>query len=107
MTGALRDSLPACGQRNFTSLSEFYSNPTWVAQSGTADLLSGSRFVRFEFLDTRLEGSNNDAYLDAAYLKLSEDIAMAVPEPETYAMMLAGFGLLGFVLRRGKQALPA
>jgi len=27
----------------------------------------------------------------------------AIPEPETYAMMLVGFGLLGFVARRRKQ----
>jgi hypothetical protein len=26
-----------------------------------------------------------------------------VPEPETYAMLLAGFALLGFVARRRKQ----
>ena len=29
----------------------------------------------------------------------------AIPEPETYAMMLVGFSLLGFVARRRKQAL--
>ena len=28
----------------------------------------------------------------------------AIPEPETYAMMLVGFGLLGFVARRRRQA---
>ena len=26
-----------------------------------------------------------------------------VPEPETYAMMLAGFGLMGFMVRRRKN----
>lgn len=30
---------------------------------------------------------------------------LAVPEPETYAMMLVGFGLLGFVARRRKGRL--
>ncbi len=29
--------------------------------------------------------------------------APAVPEPETYAMLLAGLGLMGFVARRRKQ----
>ncbi len=30
----------------------------------------------------------------------SGDIAAAVPEPETYAMMLAGLGLLGWRMHR-------
>ena len=29
--------------------------------------------------------------------------ALAVPEPETYAMLLAGLGLMGFTARRRKQ----
>ena len=29
---------------------------------------------------------------------------LAVPEPETYAMLMAGLGLMGFVARRRKQA---
>ena len=35
----------------------------------------------------------------------SQDVAVfaPVPEPETYAMMLAGLGLMGFVARRRKQ----
>lgn len=36
------------------------------------------------------------------YLKLS-NVTAPIPEPETYAMMLAGLGLLGFVARRRKQ----
>ncbi|PXW84746.1 putative secreted protein with PEP-CTERM sorting signal [Nitrosomonas sp. Nm84] len=34
---------------------------------------------------------------------LSEFVVSAVPEPETYAMLLAGLGLLGFVVRRRKE----
>ncbi|MBI1989245.1 MAG: PEP-CTERM sorting domain-containing protein, partial [Betaproteobacteria bacterium] len=30
-------------------------------------------------------------------------ILAAIPEPETYAMMLAGLGLMGFVARRRRQ----
>lgn len=35
------------------------------------------------------------------------DVAAPVPEPETYAMMLAGLGLLGMGARRRKQKLDA
>ena len=33
----------------------------------------------------------------------SDAIASAVPEPETWAMMLLGFGVVGAAMRRGKQ----
>lgn len=35
------------------------------------------------------------------------DVAAPIPEPETYAMLLAGLGLLGFAARRRKQQLAA
>jgi hypothetical protein len=35
-----------------------------------------------------------------ATFSVTSSAVAAVPEPETYAMMLAGFGLLGFVARR-------
>ena len=38
---------------------------------------------------------------------VSQSITAAVPEPETYAMMMAGLGLIGFVSRRRKSALSA
>lgn len=40
------------------------------------------------------------------YLKLS-DVTAPIPEPETYAMLLAGLGILGFAGRRRKQKLAA
>ena len=35
---------------------------------------------------------------------LQYGLAAAIPEPETYALMLGGFGLLGFVARRRRRA---
>jgi len=35
------------------------------------------------------------------------DVAAPVPEPETYAMMLAGLGLLGFAAKRRRRSLAA
>lgn len=34
---------------------------------------------------------------------LSETITAAVPEPETYAMLMAGLGIMGFIARRRRQ----
>lgn len=70
------------------SLASFYSNNTWVEQSGVTPLLEGTRYLRYTFAGVRHTGSNTDAYLDAAYLEVR-----AVPEPETYALMLAGLAL--------------
>jgi hypothetical protein len=33
-------------------------------------------------------------------------LANPIPEPETYAMMLAGLGLMGFMARRRKYGKP-
>jgi hypothetical protein len=41
---------------------------------------------------------------DPGYIGLDNvGVSAAVPEPETYAMLLAGLGLLGYVARRRKQ----
>jgi hypothetical protein len=38
------------------------------------------------------------------YYEMSQTVAIPVPEPETYALMLAGLGLVGFMARRRKLA---
>ncbi|MBI5789952.1 MAG: PEP-CTERM sorting domain-containing protein [Rhodocyclales bacterium] len=63
----------------------------------------------FEFT---AKGSTTDIFLAEAfpsrdYVGLDnvsvQAVAAPVPEPETYALMLAGLGLMGFVARRRKQ----
>lgn len=47
------------------------------------------------------------SHLTLGSFLVRDHIAAPVPEPETYAMMLAGLGLLGVMARRRKQKLKA
>lgn len=47
-----------------------------------------------------LEGARAKAEL---YGRITESVIPAVPEPETYAMLLVGIGLIGFQLHRQKR----
>jgi hypothetical protein len=47
----------------------------------------------------------SNALDDVGQSTLSIQNVSAVPEPETFALMLAGFGLVGTIVRRRKQAL--
>ena len=50
---------------------EFYSNHTWTERSLEIDLPTGTIFIRYQFVGTRVDGSNNDAYLDAAFVNVT------------------------------------
>lgn len=57
----------------------------------------GRTFVGFEDLRGGGDGDYND------HMFSFTNVAPTVPEPETYAMLLAGLGLLGFMARRRNQ----
>ena len=50
----------------------------------------------------RFSGNADNSYYGAALDNIS--VTAAVPEPETYGMLLAGLGLVGFIARRKKAA---
>jgi len=73
-----------------------------------------SNFVAAQYAPNALartaytDGSNQNSYHHLNGLSFGVQVdataVAAVPEPETYAMMLAGLGLLGFMSRRRKSA---
>lgn len=69
-------------------------------------LAAGNHTLNIYGLENCCSGNHQAQFKDAtttAYTSFSATdglIAAAVPEPETYAMMLAGLGLVGFVARR-------
>jgi hypothetical protein len=100
-------------QVTLTNGGQFY----WLSASRP---ISGAGTTPFPLGVTDLQAWTRDANLDPDWLRVGTDIVggatpptfnaafslsgvAAVPEPETYAMMLAGLGLLGFVARRRKQ----
>jgi hypothetical protein len=79
-----------------------YSSQDWVGGmvSITAPLAlsNGTNTLTFKYTTPTPEGVGNEAW-NVANVKISAAVA-PVPEPETYALLLAGLGLIGAVKRR-------
>ena len=73
----------------------------WTSFAASSGFVSGLNTLDF-VVTNWAQSSGNPTGLRVEFA--SSDVAAAVPEPETYAMMLAGVALLGFVARRRKAA---
>lgn len=74
---------------------------------------SGTRFFTGAGLDVRFfQQSSNGQYRvntfgqfgSSNFVTASSSLVQAVPEPSTWLMMIAGFGLIGFAMRRRTKA---
>ncbi len=97
-SGACWDSANTCG-------------PTGWIKSDYTFSDSGSYFLEFGVINWGDEAFDSALAFDFGGLQSSNfsgvtTVTTPVPEPETYALMLAGLGLLGFVARRRKSNPP-
>lgn len=89
-----------------------YWNDTLVTTKGGSNATGSHQWQVFNF--DVVGGANATSQLKFAALGRSDSlggsldavsVTSAVPEPETYAMLLAGFGLMGLFARRRKAAI--
>ncbi|HEU0095325.1 MAG TPA: PEPxxWA-CTERM sorting domain-containing protein [Rhizomicrobium sp.] len=81
------------------------SNLTALLERSIGGFLpTGTRSIEVLLTQRRFVGDSNDGYADNLSLVLKQaPVTSAVPEPATWAMMLAGFGALGGVMRRRQR----
>ncbi len=82
---------------NGTGWKAFDVTSSFVALLGNSTTTAGYSFNYTGFSGFTFSSAEGG---DPSFLR----ITTAVPEPETYAMLIAGLGLMGFVARRRKQA---
>jgi hypothetical protein len=72
-------------------------------KDGKSNEFHESSHWNFDHRDDHGSGSSGGGFGDHSGGGDNGGCVSAIPEPETYAMMLAGLGLMGFVARRRKQ----
>jgi hypothetical protein len=101
--GLVKDQFNQVSQNNplvrlFSNIQQ--SNFYW---SGTEAPFTGSKKASVFYFSYGYQGPESQQYYSYAWAVRDGDVA-AIPEPETYAMMLAGLGLVGAMARHRKPA---
>ncbi len=83
----------------------FYFTPTWQIEQLDVSAFSGDTFeLSLLASDCGPTAHQGTVYLDGFGAVTPPPVVGAIPEPETYALMLAGLGLVGWVARRRRSA---
>lgn len=82
---------------SFSAKSGGLTPKTWYNYSGVKTFATGDYLISFAY-DSRPAGFGADVVVDRVY-------AIAVPEPASWALMIAGFGSAGAMIRRRKAAI--
>jgi PEP-CTERM motif len=102
---------PNLDNKNISLLNSLIPNQFASAGTGSATVrsLNSSNFSgNVWMIGAALPAHNFDGRYDAFKLDLlTVNSIQAVPEPATWLLMLAGFGLVGFALRRHQEGMPA
>lgn len=85
----------------FASQGSLFYTPTWQIEQLTIDGSRTGHDFTLSLLASDCEPTGHTGY---AYLDGFGGVAPPVPEPETYAMLLAGLGLVAFMKRRKNRA---
>jgi PEP-CTERM motif len=86
----------ASGELQTFSSGAIRNTSAWQLVSTTVLAPANTRSVEINLTATRNAGTNNDGYFDDLHLSA----VTAVPEPATYAMLLAGLAVTGAFVRR-------
>ena len=79
---------------------------TWQTFAGATDILTDG-FYSIDFVfNTNLKPSK-DVVIDQVYIIAGNPAIPGIPEPATWAMLIAGFGMVGFAARRRQKAVLA
>src|SRR5207237_617439 len=100
-----------------SGVTQSFAPPQYVNSQSFTDALTLAAFTGSGTLKVATTGESGADYIgngnfsrglpteiDTRAVVTYNYVAAPVPEPETYAMMLAGLGLMGFVLRKRKAA---